>query len=240
MGCFSRKFFIFLTACIILSGPALVSATDIRVDSTTATNYYEPSVASNRDGDFVVVWGTSDEKIVARIFNDTGTPLDPDFIITDNPYSYTGVAMDGAGNFVVVWSKYIAADDVDVYAQRYNNTGSPLGSEFQVNTFTAGSQTNPSVAMDADGDFVVTWSGPDQDGFLYSVYARRYDNTGSPIGNEFLVSDESNTSRPTVGMDSTGNFVISFHGRVNAAADYGIIARRYDFPLWFLEALQLS
>ena len=33
-----------------------------------------------------------------------------------------------------------------------------------VNTFTTSNQNNPAVAIDADGDFVVTWQLSDQDG----------------------------------------------------------------------------
>ena len=33
----------------------------------------------------------------------------------------------------------------------------PVGSEFQVNTFTTNYQLRPSVSVDADGDFVVVW-----------------------------------------------------------------------------------
>ena len=40
----------------------------------------------------------------------------------------------------------------------------PLGSEFQVNTYTTNSQNNPSVAVDADGDFVVVWESDESAG----------------------------------------------------------------------------
>ncbi len=33
----------------------------------------------------------------------------------------------------------------------------PTAAEFRVNTFTTGNQFDPAVAMDDDGDFVVTW-----------------------------------------------------------------------------------
>lgn len=33
----------------------------------------------------------------------------------------------------------------------------PAGSEFQINTYTTNRQQNPSVAVGADGDFVVVW-----------------------------------------------------------------------------------
>src|SRR5438270_2057848 len=35
----------------------------------------------------------------------------------------------------------------------------PLGSEFQVNTYTTNDQSFPSVAMNQAGDFAVAWSG---------------------------------------------------------------------------------
>ena len=36
---------------------------------------------------------------------------------------------------------------------------SPAGAEFRGNTFTGLSQSIPAIAADADGDFVVAWSG---------------------------------------------------------------------------------
>ena len=49
-----------------------------------------------------------------------------------------------------------------LYAQRFNAAGAKVGSEFRVNTTTAGDQKNSAVAMDAAGDFVISWMGPDQ------------------------------------------------------------------------------
>jgi len=40
----------------------------------------------------------------------------------------------------------------------------PDGPEFLVNTYTTSGQSLPSVAMDADGDFVVAWTSGGQDG----------------------------------------------------------------------------
>ena len=39
----------------------------------------------------------------------------------------------------------------------------PVGSEFQVNTYTTGIQAVPDVELESDGDFVMVW-GSDQDG----------------------------------------------------------------------------
>src|SRR5688572_19463686 len=69
--------------------------------------------------------------------------------------------------------------------------GSPLGNEFQVNTYTPGNQFkgNQTVATDADGDFVIAWSSSNgQDGSGYGVFARRFSSAGAALASEFQVN----------------------------------------------------
>ena len=67
-------------------------------------------------------------------------------------------------------------------------TARAQGAEFRVNTTTADNQINPAVAMDAAGNFVVTWSSNLQDGSGYGIYAQRYNAAGVAQGAEFLVN----------------------------------------------------
>ncbi|HZF57487.1 MAG TPA: hypothetical protein VEZ19_03325, partial [Rubrobacter sp.] len=64
----------------------------------------------------------------------------------------------------------------------------PAGGEFQVNTYTTSNQENPSVAMDSDGDFVVTWTSNGQDGSDNGIYGQRYNAAGEAQGAEFQVN----------------------------------------------------
>ena len=58
------------------------------------------------------------------------------------------VAMDGSGNYVVVWSGEGPGDTTGVFFQRYSANGAPQGSETRINqTVTANTQDSPSVAM---------------------------------------------------------------------------------------------
>src|SRR5262249_18344584 len=49
-------------------------------------------------------------------------------------------------------------------------------------------QSPHAVAMDAAGDYVVTWSSYGQDGSGWGVYAQRYDVNGKALGGEFRVN----------------------------------------------------
>ncbi|MEH2170433.1 MAG: hypothetical protein V7K41_28030, partial [Nostoc sp.] len=84
--------------------------------------------------------------------------------------------------------------------------------EFQVNTYTTGNQSNSTVAIDADGDFVISWTSNGQDGSGDGIYAQRYNSAGVAQGNEFKVNTytPSNQSNSTVAIDADGDFVISW------------------------------
>src|SRR4051812_19103447 len=82
---------------------------------------------------------------------------------------------------------------VEELERREAPSASPIGPEFRVNTFTTGAQKTffqspQSVAVDAAGDFVVTWSSVGQDGSAYGIYAQRYNAAGVPQGGEFQVN----------------------------------------------------
>lgn len=87
------------------------------------------------------------------------TPIGTEFRVNTtvtNTQTFSSVATDADGDFVVAWHSNQDGVSFDVYAQRYSAAGVPQGSEFRVNTTTANTQAYPSVGMDADGDFVIT------------------------------------------------------------------------------------
>ena len=141
---------------------------------------------------------------------------------TTNKQENPAIAMDGAGNFVVVWNSYRQDGSSNgIFAQRFDPNCSPLGQEFQVNTTSGGNQKEPSVAMDTAGNFVVVWQGPgtiEQD--KEDIFARRFDPNGLPVGSEFQVNTNTNDKQlyPRVTMNNTGRFVIVWES-VNVPKD---------------------
>src|SRR5262249_32047857 len=96
----------------------------------------------------------------ASALSPNGTQFQVDSYTTGN-VQLPSTASDSTGNFVVVWeSNGSASTDTDGYsvqAQRYNASGTALGGQFQVNTYTTSKQGRPSVASDSAGNFVVVW-----------------------------------------------------------------------------------
>ncbi|MEZ0368035.1 MAG: fibronectin type III domain-containing protein [Candidatus Sericytochromatia bacterium] len=200
------------------SSDTIVAGDEFLINQSTNASVSTSSAAMDDDGNFVVVWADLSSNvgdIKARLFDQNGDPLSSEFIVN----SYTSgtqidpdVAMDGDGNFVVVWTGAVANDDAGVSGKVFSAGSTVGGSEFQINEYTVGPQQSPSVAMDADGDFVTAWNSLSQDGYSGGIYARHYSAGSTEGSSEFHVNQ--NTSRneiePDVAMDADGDFVITW------------------------------
>src|SRR5207247_7525789 len=95
-----------------------------------------------------------------------------------------------------------------------------------------GDQAHPTVAIDADGDFIVAWqSGGGQDGSGYGVFARRYGATGTAIGEEIRANatTDSDQTDPSVAADAAANFVIAWWNQAGSPTfKGGPRAQMYD------------
>ncbi|HUT91971.1 MAG TPA: proprotein convertase P-domain-containing protein [Thermoguttaceae bacterium] len=174
----------------------------------TGAEYAPRAVASDGDGEFVVVWtDTTSGGVYARVYNDlrwsgtaiqrvsTGPIPDDAFQVTNKPTAmFASVARDSDGDFVVTWEQNdgtAAIPNWNVWARRYDAEGRPFDDAFRVNSVTEGHQRYAAVAMDVDGDFVVTWQSSDtttdlegraRDGDGYGVYAQRFSPSGQRLG----------------------------------------------------------
>src|SRR5262245_38123328 len=90
-----------------------------------------------------------------------------------------------------------------------------VGPEFQINTTPADNFATPSIASDANGNFVVVWVGSGDAYFDFPILGQRYDSGGNPLGGEFNVSGPrvgyETLYDPSVASDASGNFVVVWH-----------------------------
>jgi hypothetical protein len=202
---------------------------EFQVNTYTTGHQHWTSVSSDGSGNFVVAWESKDQDgsgygVFGQRLDASGDRRGAEFRVntytTDNQ-RLPSVATDVHGNFVVAWeAKGQDGSGYGVFAQRYDASGSPRGSEFRVNTWTTSDQTNPSAASDAQGNFVVTWSNFDPN--ARGIFSQRYDASGAPRGAEFQVTSVFATSG-VVSSDPAGNFVVAWTG-----SSLRLFARRYD------------
>ncbi|MFI5216931.1 MAG: hypothetical protein ACHQ3O_10345, partial [Candidatus Limnocylindria bacterium] len=108
----------------------------------------------------------------------------------------------------------------------------PVGSQFQINTYTPGTQAPAVAATNARGDVVIGWTSstsPGTDLGSESIQARRYSGT-SPLGAQFQVNGYTTQFQTSsaAAMGPDGSFVVVWESR-RSAGDYlwSIQAQRY-------------
>ncbi|HEY9843914.1 MAG TPA: hypothetical protein V6D23_25815, partial [Candidatus Obscuribacterales bacterium] len=161
---------------------------EFRVNNYTTGTQSRPAIALDSDGDFVISWSGSGPssnlyEIFARRYSAGGVAQGVEFRVNDyttNHQDQTTVAMDDAGDFVIAWfSQYQDDPGVGgVYAKRFAANGTAQGSEFFVNGFTNSVQSRPAAAMDADGDFAISWESYGQDSSQKGIYLKQYSADG--------------------------------------------------------------
>jgi hypothetical protein len=218
-------------------------AGEFRVNTYTPNEQSYPSIASDADGDLVVVWSSYEQEdddqdgVFGQRFSSSGAPVGTEFHVNSETYysqRYPSVGSDADGDFVVAWQSFGQEGFTNgVVARRFNSAGMRRGSEFRVNEYTEQGQYRPSVAVEAEGDFVIAWASYGQDGGEDGVFAQRFDLAGGRIGAEFQVNTytDEEQERPDVCSSAEGgNVVIAWDSEGQDGAGRGIFAQRYAGP----------
>ena len=214
---------------------------EFQINTYTPYNQQLPSVAGLSNGGFVIAWESqnqdgSGQSIFGQRFDSNGVPVGEELLInTSSTYDQSAVDIAAlpSGGFVATWySFYQDGNYYDIYAQRFDGSGTKVGAEFKVNTsagFESSYQFDPAVASFADGSFVIVYRGDTQDGSGAGVFGQRYDAAGAAVGNEFPVNTYTNDGQyePDVTALVGGGFVVVWRSDGQDGSSGGIFGQRY-------------
>jgi hypothetical protein len=188
----------------------------------------------------VVVWhgpgATEEDKedIFGQRFDANGESIGVEFRVNSTTLRrqrYPQVAMNGSGGFVVVWeSEQLGGEPSEAWGicgQRYDSNGSAIGGELEINLLLQ--CRYPDVAMNNSGEFVVVWMQDDIYHTSNLVMARQYDAEGTAKPDPCEVSTTAfySLTRPSVGTDEAGRFVVAWDAHPQSASEDDIFARLY-------------
>jgi hypothetical protein len=207
---------------------------EFMVNTYTTGYQWQPDVAMDSSGEFVVVW-TSEPAgaqppqdgdaagIYARRYDAGGNALGSEFLVnttTTGSQLFPTVAMESSPRFVVVWvGPGAPGNGGTLFGQLYDEQGDPDGGEFPVSSPTepgSSDYSQPDVAWNRGSfEFVVAserWigSGP------WNVVGRMFYGFGTPFGEEFVVNTDTlgQHLRPKVAAGVAGprpaNFVVTW------------------------------
>jgi hypothetical protein len=201
------------------------SRTDFRVGTGFARSV---PIAADGDGNFVVLWYSTPylgDYVYARRFDAAAQPVGEQFVVNTSTASrdpsFAAVAMNPSGDFVVSWQdtayRRNGTRKRRVFAQRFDPLGRHEGRSFRVDG-SEGDSRYPSVAIDEDGSFIVSWI----DGHVRLLQA--FDARRRRIGAEYRVE------QPEGFLSSAllGDNRLALVGSGDDGDNGGVFARLFD------------
>ncbi len=216
----------------IFSSSGARIGSEFLVNSVTSGNQVGPDVTSLADGRFLVSWAsapvTSEFDIRGQIFSASGAKIGGEISVnaTTAP-SEVNVRSVGLpnGGFVTTWQTFDTTQDGSgsaIKAQIFDANGARVGGEFVVNSYGANNQYEPSVAVLANGDFVVGWHS-----YLLADGGRAQIFTagGVRIGTEINLG--ANWTDLTLAAGADGGFIVAGTVSDPVTFDYDIKAQLF-------------
>ncbi len=166
--------------------PQLVPvAADFQVNNNTGKcPHYNPRVLSLPDGGFVVSWldqRTAGLDVYMQRYSASGSPVGLNVKVNEDvtcpDHRLVDMACDSSGNFIIVWHDRTNPDGMQICAQRFNSYGDKTGSNIRL-CDTNTEKDGASIAMQPDGQFLVTW-GMSESKY---IYYRHFSADGQPTG----------------------------------------------------------
>ena len=209
------------------SPAGLPLAPQVQVDGGRASGD-RPDLCIDTAGRAVVAWTTVDgffpfepskKGVALRRLTPAGAPSGAELAVSapdnsDRGDSATSVSCGPGSTFVVVWQGDqgpLAADQGEIFAQRFTRLARRAGPAFRVNAATAGDQAQPRVAFDPTGAFVVVWQSRTPSGRT-GVFARRFLASGTPTGTDlavdFPLKDGLDPQPAVTPLGVAGNFLV--------------------------------
>ncbi|MBD3401534.1 T9SS type A sorting domain-containing protein [candidate division GN15 bacterium] len=197
-----------------------------------------PDIAVSPTGAVVLVWAdyrNANWDIYGQLVGADGALVGSNFRVNDDVGSSQQhaprVAYSSDGWFVVVWYDNRMGHD-DIFARRFDSTGSPLTAGVRVNTdATTERQAFPDVACDASGHFTVVWvdwrngrypTNPD-------IYSRKFDTTMIGLSSDTKLNTDASVRaqrEPCISADRMGNAAIIWSD--SAAGSFDIVGQMID------------
>lgn len=176
---------------------------------------FEPDVACQADGRFTVVWTDDNGIIYARRYHSDGTPIEDAFRVDDGTvfahFWNLKIAIGGNGEFVVVWADDRDGSYSDIYAQRFDSAGNPIGSNQKLNDDIDDiSHDFPAVALDVFGNAYVVWEDYRRYGAGDDLYFDYSTSGSSEWGSDLIINDNwgSVGSGTDIGVDGQEGIVV--------------------------------
>lgn len=218
-----------------------INREEILVNDSIFGNQINPQIASNKSGDFVIVWASQNEinqtysyDIKAKLFPAEQSFYNNEFLVNShrlNSQTKPQVAINENGEFIIVWESWFQdGSDRGIYAQMFNENGQKNGNEFLVNSNTYFSQARPLVKYFNNGNFIIVWESWSEAEKGYNIFGKVFDNLANVIKDEFIINDHKENYQwfADIAVSPNNSFDIVWCSWEQDGSDGGIYLKSFN------------
>src|SRR5262245_49565463 len=219
---------------------------EFHINSDTFLDQHQVAVASQpvANGRSVAVWTSQRDldgrntDLKAQLYDGFGSRIGGEITVANSIYNEreASVAMDAFGSFVVVWTEdvVIAGGDTMIRGQRFFASGARNGGVMTLANNLLLKESDPDVAMDTFGSFVVSHT-VEFTPTNHDVLARRFSSNGASLGSIFVATTSSDEQLSSVARSPDGRFSVAYQTDQSFGglggfvfAKHGIVLKRYS------------
>ena len=213
---------------------------ETQISTALVPDQFHAKTTLLEDGGFVVTWCANGDEdgngfgIFAQRYDANFVAVGSETQInttTTGTQNNPDVTAFDSGGYVITWQS-ADASGTGIFSQSYNANGVKVNGQVQVNTTTAGAQSNAVAAQLHNDSYVVVWNSVGQDNPDNSsgIYMQRFFPGGVTFGAETLVNTTtagSQQNAAVVGLDD-GGFVVTWASAGLDGDGFGIAAQRFS------------
>ena len=158
----------------------------IQANTTENKTQSYPTLELMDDGSFIVAWQSYEQEgvgndfgIYAQLFDSSCNKIGGEIHVnsyTTDVQKRPSITTFNDGTFFITWSSY-GQDGFEegIYGQFFDNSGIPIGSEEQINTYTEPEQDLPRTSCNGESIMVTTWVDGANDSDGKGIFGQRYE-----------------------------------------------------------------
>jgi Ca2+-binding RTX toxin-like protein len=214
----------------IFDASGVATGAEFQVNDQAAGTQGLASVTQLANGGLVIGWTSTlggASEVQARIFDAAGQAVGAEVTLSAGTGGVQGVidfAALPSGGFIATWAAGLPGLG-QIIARRFDAGGVALDGAFVAGTVPATTQSNPAVAVTADGSFAIAWSNS-QPGD--NVLVRLFQVDGNPVGAEFTANTVvlGVQEKPSLAILEDGSIIVTWQSFTNGKNS--IQARHFD------------
>jgi len=203
------------------------------------SSHQSPAVGAAGWGKTIVAWTDLRYRnwdVFVQSLDNNGSPLGVNIRVNDDystsPQHEPEVALSPEGWFVVTWYDGRNGDD-DIYLQKFDSAGNPVGENIVVNHgTTATRQKFPSAAIGGNGVIYVVWTDWRNGSYPANsdIFCQRFDSELNRLGDNFIINQDGTSASqrdPKVAADRMGNACIVWSD--SAGGDWNVVGQMIEY-----------